>query len=133
MPNSYIGQIIPGVGIGQLIIGDTEEKTLQMLGSPLERAVMPSGITKINFGPIQIWLNRERRIQQIGLYQGYQGQTSEGIHISMLKEKLKQVWGHGLAYNSDFEAYEFLNHPGLLFEFDIETSGMEYVATIYVV
>jgi hypothetical protein len=133
MDHLQVVKIIPGIGVGELRLGDPEWKVVQKMNLPIDRFVMPSGVTRMNFGSLQVWFNREYQVQQIGIYQGYNGETSEGIRVGISKEELKQIWGFGLAYNSDFEAYEFLNHPGILFEFAPNAFGVDYISVIYVV
>ena len=93
MSQSNNSQILPGVGVGKLRLGDSEQVVLDIFGEPLEKIVKPSGVALLSYGEIQVWLDKRGLVMQIGLLNGYEGRTSDGIHIGLSKVDLTKLWG----------------------------------------
>jgi hypothetical protein len=125
-------RIIPGIGAAGIKIGDTEEFVLNSIGEPIENITFPTGVTKMIYKGVTIWLNSNRRVMQIGLSNGYRGQSSDGLHIGMSRDKLKELWGYDLAYLENDNYWEFISRPGTLFEFSPDEQGGMRVTKIYI-
>jgi hypothetical protein len=123
--------IIPGVGAGGIVLGNSEEEVYSKLGESSARVEFPTGITRITFDGILVWLDKCNFVNQIGLVEGYTGSSKEGIGINITKSELKDILGFDLAFNEADNYWEFLSHPGLLFEFSEGEDGIERVCAIY--
>jgi hypothetical protein len=124
--------IIPGVGAAGVQLGDSEQVLAQKLGTPKDRVVLRSGVVRMAFGPIQVWLDPSLQVKQIRVTRGYEGKTSDGIHIGLPKAELKEKWGLDLAYHEENDYWEFMSRPGTLFEFALDQNGVERIQAIYV-
>jgi hypothetical protein len=131
MVDPLASSIIPGVGAGGILLGELEHIVIDKLGEPKSRVEFSSGVSRLTFDGIRVWLNKSNVVSQICLIKGYTGCSQEGVGIGITKSELKDLLGFDLAYNEVDNYWEFLSHPGFLFEFSKGENGVERVSAIY--
>jgi hypothetical protein len=124
--------IYPAKGAANLELNDPESEVIKVMGQPIGRVTTCSNITRMDYGSIAVWIGPDKKVQQIGLYDGYQGQTPDGVFIGMDADALRKLWGHDLAYVEDGKYWEFLSRPGTLFDLEKKENGRFAIKAIYI-
>lgn len=110
--------IIPGKSAAGITLGNSRSDVEDVLGTPEDEDTKYSGWTISTYPSVKVWFDKDNRVKQIGLYEGYTGQTEDGVKLGMTKENLKEIWGLDLAYNKDDEYWSFMSKENVLFDFE---------------
>ena len=86
--------IVPKIGAGNIIIGDSRQDVLKKLGKPLFQRFLQGlhgSIVHFHYGWSRIWLVQQR-VTEIDLQDGYQGATAEGLRPAASWQELAKTY-----------------------------------------
>ena len=104
--------IVPGKSAAGIFIGDHVDDILLQV-QPFLVTDLSDG-KRYRFGSVNIWANSNGKVEQIGLYSGYQGKTAETIGIgSTIGEVIASL---GVVAEDEEDNLVVLGQPGWCFE-----------------
>jgi hypothetical protein len=121
--------IVPGEEAAGIALGTGSGNLETTWGKPT--AVVSGDYDQWQYGPVIFWLS-EGLIRRIGLYEGYQGKTGEGLHVGSTRLEVERAVGP-LIGNRDNENWVPMLPPGgIAFDMHGEPGQEPVVTAIYV-
>ncbi len=103
--------IIPGESAAGIYVG---QPISELLGQQNPIAVEKlENVTRYEFGPVWVW-TRNDLIDQLGLFQGYNGELPEGIVVGAQMSEVKEKIGD--IFEDEEDNLCVINSPGWCFE-----------------
>ncbi len=84
--------ILPNKGAAGVRIGARAQVVKNLWGEPAECEQIRSDFVRWSYGSVWFWL-RSGKVEQIGVYAGYEGKTREGIGIGSERTEVEEVYG----------------------------------------
>lgn len=112
------GDIIPGIGIGPLKLGDDESSFLTLISEFSVRELPPC--TVYTGEDVMIWVEQEtRKISQILVFGSFRGKLLDRFGIGTYFSEMEQALGERIRLVYEIMAeYQFPSLPGVSFELE---------------
>ncbi|SCX87019.1 hypothetical protein SAMN02910451_00611 [Butyrivibrio hungatei] len=107
-----IGEIEPGIRIGNLRIGAMKEELLSQIEDKYTVWERGDGFSIYTFDNYKLWFDVDGSLQQIGVTDGFKG-SYKSVHIGTTMKEIKTDFGD---YENENDEYEISGIKGLCFE-----------------
>lgn len=113
-----VGDIIPGIGIGEYLLGMKKNSLLEKIGNDYSERRVGQDESVIIIENAKIWLTKEGIVRQIAVTEGFSGSYKKCVTIGTTMQTIKDYFG---AYEYVDYTYNILGVDGMCFELkDIE-------------
>lgn len=123
------GVIIPGIGIGNIMLDLTKQELIDIIGEDYGERVREND-SIIEIQNAKFWIDNDGKIDQIGVGKDFKGKYNDVIGIGSTLKDVKKYIGN---YISVYDTYELESIKGICFELeDIDewdelTAPIEYI------
>lgn len=120
------GSIIPGIGIGNVMLGITKKQLIDIIGSDFKERFREDD-SVIEIENAKFWIANDGKVDQIGVGKGFKGKYKDFIGIGSTLSDVKRCVGD---YVIVYDTYEMNEEKGICFELEDVDEWAELTAPI---
>lgn len=121
------GELVLGMSIGEYTIGMSKIELIKRLGDDFCERSIGNGGSIITLQNAMIWLDKNERVSQIGVTEGFYGSYKQIVRIGATLGEIKFFFG---GYEYDKYTYNIAGVEGMCFELEDVAAWNELTAPI---